>query len=94
MKEEKGKIKFEGEYLNYKKWNGKGYDYNGKCVYEIKDGKGYVKEYDNGKLSFEGEYLNGLENGKVKKYYNGVLTIEGEYINWANKKRKNISFRR
>ena len=50
--------------------------------------------YDNGKLSFEGEYLNGLENGKVKKYYNGVLTIEGEYINWANKKRKNISFRR
>ena len=80
--------------MNYKKWNGKGYDYNGNCVNEIKEGKGYVKEYDNGKLLFEGEYLNGLENGKVKKYYNGVLTIEGEYINWANKKRKNISFRR
>ena len=57
---ENGKIKFEGENLNNKIWNGKGYDYNGKCIYEIKDGKGYIKEYWKGKLSF------GVKNGKGK----------------------------
>ena len=36
---------FEGDYLNGKKWNGKGYDRDGNLVYEIKDGKGYIKEY-------------------------------------------------
>ena len=41
----KGKLIFEGEYFNGNKWNGKGYDENGKTVYELKNGKGYVKEY-------------------------------------------------
>ena len=28
-------------------------------VYEVKNGDGYIKEYDfNGKLTFEGEYIN------------------------------------
>ena len=35
---------FEGEYFNGNKWNGKGYDENGKTIYELKNGKGYVKE--------------------------------------------------
>ena len=49
-----GKLRFEGEYLNGKIWNGKGYC-NGNIVYEIKDGKGHIKEYDyNGNLEFEG----------------------------------------
>ena len=39
-------IKFEGEYLYGKRWNGKGYNYNGNEIYEIKNGKGNVKEYD------------------------------------------------
>ena len=39
------KLKFEGEYLNGKKWNGKGYNYKGNMLFEIKDGKGNIKEY-------------------------------------------------
>ena len=49
--------------------------------YEIKDGKGNIKEYNSiCKLEFEGEYLNGKRNGKGKEYYdNGKLKFEGEY---------------
>ena len=76
------KIKFEGEYKNDHRWNGKGYD-NNKIVYELKNGNGYVKEYyDNVKLRFEVEYLNGNRHGKGKEYhYNGNLEFEGEYLN-------------
>ena len=43
-------------------------------IYEIKDGKGKIKEYyENGVLKFEKEYLNGDINGKGKEYYdNGI----------------------
>ena len=49
-------------------------------VYELKGGKGFIKEYnDNGKLIFEGEYLNGKRNGKGKEYNKyGKLIFEGE----------------
>ena len=77
-------IIFEGEYLNGKWWNGKG------DGYEIKNGKGYVKEHSKyGNLIFEGEYEKGLRNGKGKE-----ITIlenslfEGEYLNgkrWKGK---------
>ena len=40
------KLQFEGEYLNGKRWNVNGYYINGKKEFEIKDGKGYIKEYD------------------------------------------------
>ena len=75
------KIKFEGEYKNDLRWNGKGYD-NNKIVYELKNGNGYVKEYyDNVKLRFEVEYLNGKRNGKGKEYhYNCNIMFKGEYI--------------
>ena len=54
------KLKFEGEYLKGKRWNGKGYDRNNNIIYILKEGKGYVKEYEfDGGLEFEGEYLNG-----------------------------------
>ena len=54
------KLKFEGEYLNGKKWNGKGYNIDGNLEFELKNGNGKAKEYyDDGKLKFEGEYLNG-----------------------------------
>ena len=46
------KLKFEGEYLNGKR-NGKGKEYN---IYELKEGKGNFKEYDDNNLIFEGEY--------------------------------------
>jgi len=82
-------IKFEGEYLNGKKWNGKVYEYNsnGKLIFESQylngriDGKG--KEYDfNGELIFEGEYFNGKRwNGRGEEYdSNGELIFEGEYL--------------
>ena len=79
-----GKVNFEGEYKNGKKWDGKGYDRYHNIIYEIKEGKGYIKEYNskNNKLSFEGEYLNGERNGKGKEYHyiNGQLSFEGEYF--------------
>ena len=60
-------IIFEGEYLNGKRWNGKGY-FNQK-IYEIKDGKGTMKEYiKNSNLIFQGLYSSGLKNGKGKEY--------------------------
>ena len=56
---------FEGEYLNGKRWDGKGYNKNGIIDFEIKNGNGQGKEYyENGELKFEGEYLNGKRNGE------------------------------
>ena len=58
----KERLEFEGEYLFNKKWNGKGYDEEGNIIYELKNGNGKVKEYDDyGHLEFEGEYLNGIK---------------------------------
>ena len=78
-----GKLKFEGEFKGGKKWKGKGYDMSNNIIYEIKDGKGKIKEYNNdNNLEFECEYLNGERNGKGKEYYeNGELRFEGEYLN-------------
>ena len=75
-----GKPIFEGEYKKGKRWNGKGYDRNNNEVYELKNGKGYIKEYFNNSLIFqyEEEYLNGEKNGKAKEYNNdGLLIFEG-----------------
>ena len=76
------KIKFEGEYLNGKRWNGKGFNHEGKEVFEIRNGEGLIKEYNNkGKLIFEGEYKNGEISGKAKEYNNmGNLVYEGGYL--------------
>ena len=64
----KGKLKFEGEYLNGEK-NGKGkeFDRKGNIIFEgeyLRGSRwnGKVKEFNyNGKLIYEGEYLNGKE---------------------------------
>ena len=55
-----GKLKFEGEFKYGKIWDGKGYNKEGGLSFEIKNGKGNIKEYDDdyGKLRFEGEYVN------------------------------------
>ena len=65
---DKRKLKYEGEYLNGKIWNGKGYNEDGKLEYEIKNGKGFIIEYNEWDKIFEGEYLNGIRNGKGKEY--------------------------
>ena len=68
------------------KWEGKGYDKNNNIIYELKEGKGFIKEFSdfNGNLIFEGEYLNGKRNGKGKEYYKRKLLFEGEYLNGKN----------
>ena len=78
----KGCVTYEGEYLNDKKWNGKAYDNKGKEIYEIKNGKGNIKEYNRyGDLSLECEIVNGEKNGKCKEYRNNTLVFEGKYFN-------------
>ena len=59
------------------------HDLSNNNIYRLKNGKGYIKEYnDKGKLIFEGEYVNGEKNGKGKEYnYEGKLIFEGEYLN-------------
>ena len=42
-----GKIKFGFIYNNGERYNGIGYDLLNKKVYQLKNGKGYLKEYDN-----------------------------------------------
>ena len=81
-----GKLEYEGEFRYKRKWNGKGYDESGNIIYELINGNGKVKEYNNKKLRFEGEFLNGKRNGKGKEYYyNGKLLFEGEYLNGKRK---------
>jgi len=58
-----GKLMFEGEYLNGKKYGkGKQYLLNGSLYFEGEylNGKrnGHGKEYYNGNLRYEGEYLD------------------------------------
>ena len=80
-----GKLKFKGEYLYGKRWNGKGYNINGDIEYVMRNGSGYVKEYDyNGELIYEGIYYNGEENGEGKEYIDfnlNFLKYKGEYLN-------------
>ena len=77
---ENGLVKLEGEYLNGKLWNIKGYNIDGNFEFEIESGNGIIKEYDyNGTILFEGEYLDGERNGKGKEY--GNLTDEIYNIN-------------
>ena len=81
-----GKLRFDGEYLNGKKWNGKTYVYNNKEYeeYEVKNGNGYIQDYNKSTnaLEFEGEIFNGERNGKGKEYDdNERLIFEGEYLN-------------
>ena len=85
----RGYLEYEGEYLYNKKYNWKGYDKNGNIIYELINGNGKVKEYDqNRKIKFEGEYLHGKRNGIGKEYKDGELEFEGEYSNGQRVKKK------
>ena len=73
---------FEGEYYFDLKWTGKGYDSSNNIVYNLINGKGLVKEYDeNTTLKFEGKFLNGKRNGEGKEYCYKTIEFEGEYLN-------------
>ena len=64
-------------------WNVREYDNNNNVIYELKNGKGFIKEYNEyNTIRYEGMYLNGERNGKSKLYsYSGKLIFEAEYIN-------------
>ena len=86
-----GNIKFDGEYKDGIRWNG--ILYKNKIGYELKNGKGYVKQYMNNMLVYEGEYFNGKKDGKGKEYYDDKLIFEGEFLNGLkNGKGKEYSF--
>ena len=49
--------------------------------FEIKDGNGYIREYNNNKLIIEGEYLNGQRSGKGNEYDGqDHLKFRGKYL--------------
>ena len=76
------KLYFDGDYISGVKCNGKGYDESGKIIFEIKNGKGKIKEYYNNNDYYEGDYLNGEKCGIGKEYdKDGKLIYEGEYKN-------------
>ena len=47
------RLEYEGEYI-INKYNGKGYDEDGNIIYELINGNGKVKEYEDDKLKYEG----------------------------------------
>ena len=75
---DKNILKFEGEYLNGKRWNGNGYDIQNNIIYQIKNGKGYIKEYYYNDFILSGEIRN--LNDEIKNI-NGKLKFEGEFLN-------------
>ena len=79
-------IIFEWEYLNGKRWNGKGYDKENNIVCETKNGKGNIKGYDNSEILLsEYEILNCERNGKCKIYRNKKLELKFELIYFKGK---------
>ena len=53
--------------MNGNKWEGTGYNFEGIKIFDLKDGKGKIKEYnEDGILIFEGELNNGKKwNGTI-----------------------------
>ena len=69
------RVKYEGEFLNGKRWNGKIYSYkNGsEIIQELKEGKGLIKEYyDDGSLKF-GE---NIQMGKEMEMGRNIIKME------------------
>ena len=58
------------------------YDLKGNLINELKNGKGFIKDFDDfTNLIYEGKYLNGLRHGKGKLYINNnYLSYEGKYL--------------
>ena len=64
---------------------GKGYGKDGNIIYVLKNGEGFIKEFDN-----IWEYKDGKTNGKEKYYYNDILRYECEFFNgkiWNGKEK-------
>ena len=86
----KGKLCFEGEYMDGKNWNGKKYEYKNREILKFtgellngkRNGRGIEYNWNSDEIVFEGEYLNGERwNGKGKEYNeDDQLIFEGEYL--------------
>jgi len=78
-----GKLEYEGEYMIQKKWTGKTYDEKLNVIYEINNGTGKIRQYnDELKIIFEGEFFKGKRKGKGVEYDSyGRIIFEGEYLN-------------
>ena len=76
-------MRFEGEYKNGEKWDGKGYNARDNSIFEIKQGNGFVREdIFFAPILFEGEYKNGKRNGIGKEYIDGFkIKFDGEFLN-------------
>ena len=89
-----GDLKFEGEFLNGLKWDGKIYNHKQEIINELKDGYSQKMKFENEITSFELEYASGKIKGKGKFYSDkdnleflndfGDLDIE-EYIAYEKK---------
>ena len=82
--DESNYLLYEGEYLNGKKWNGKGYDREGNIIYEIKNGNGEIKIVLYSKKGLYYKFIGEYKNGNITKgkfYHRGKLAFEGEYLN-------------
>ena len=78
--DKEGNLIFKGEYLNGKRHNGTQYFEDE--IYELKNGKGIIKEKESDEdFIFKGEYLNGEKNGKGKCFFVDLLYFDGEYLN-------------
>ena len=79
---ENGNISFQGEYINERRWNGKGYNMEGKEVFEIKNGRGFGTIYNSdGTKNFKGHFINGKKVGPGKEYFNDTIIFDGHYTN-------------
>jgi len=89
-----GMLAFSGIFKSGKRWDGVGYDNNGKKLYELDNGCGFVKEYSTeGILIFEGDFKNGVKYGKGKEYNSDKkLIYEGNFINGKRSKGKGKDF--
>ena len=84
----KGRLLFDGEYFNEKKWKGKLKVYSDDILVfegDYLDGKiwnckGKIYNF-RGDVIFDGEIKNGLKDGNVKEYYdNDQLKFDGNYL--------------
>jgi antitoxin component YwqK of YwqJK toxin-antitoxin module len=77
-----GKIQFDGEYLNGRRWNGQTYTFNGIKEFDIINGEGYIREYNiHGIKTYEGDIVNGIKEGFGKDFSQGKIEYEGIFKN-------------
>ena len=77
-----GKIQFEGEYLDGKRWKGQTYNISGIKEFDIVDGGGYVREYNiYGIKTYEGDIVNGVKEGFGQEFSQGKIEYEGIFKN-------------